>query len=426
MVKPRGSICNLACAYCYFLSKKQLYPGSRFHMDEVLLEDFTRQYIEAQPIPEVTFGWQGGEPTLLGVEYYKRAIEFQHKHAPAGMRVINTLQTNGTLLDDEWCEFFRANDFLVGISIDGPQGLHDRYRVDRGGKPTFDRVMAGLALLKKHRVEFNVLTTVHAGNQSHPLDVYRFLRDEVPTRFMQFIPIVQREGGSGLQPGDAVSDRAGSDRSVTADGYGRFMIGVFDEWVRRDVGRVFVQLFDVALEAWAGHEPSLCVFAEHCGEALALEHNGDLYSCDHFVEPSHLLGNISREPLGELVAGPTQRSFGQAKADTLPDQCRRCEVQFVCNGGCPKDRFISTADGQAGLNYLCGGYRRFFNHIRPAMAHMAAELRGGRPPANVMRLMQLLDAGPSGADRNQPCPCGSGTKYKRCHGGHAPPVEPAV
>ena len=382
LLKPRGSICNLDCSYCYFLEKRNLYPGSRFHMSDEVLEQFTLQYIAAQPVDEAVFGWQGGEPTLMGLDFFERAMAAQRRHARPGMRVLNSLQTNGTLLDNEWCRFLRDNNFLVGISIDGPRELHDAYRVDKGGKPTFDQVMAGLDLLKTHQVEFNVLTTVHAANQEHPLEVYRFLRDAVGAQFIQFIPIVERANATGYQEGTAVTDR-----SVSADRYGRFMIDVFEEWVRRDVGRVFVQLFDVALAAWVGAPPGLCVFAESCGNALALEHNGDLYSCDHFVEPDHLLGNLENRSLTDMFDSSQQQAFGAAKWDTLPDQCRQCEVRFVCNGGCPKNRLITTPDGQPGLNYLCDGYRPFFNHIRPAMDFMAAELAARRPPANVMRTM---------------------------------------
>lgn len=386
LVKPRGSICNLDCSYCYFLSKKDLYPGSRFHMSDETLEQFTQQYLAAQPVDEAVFGWQGGEPTLMGLEYFESAIALQHKHSPPGMRILNTLQTNGTRLDDDWCQFLKTNDFLVGISIDGPEPIHDAYRVDKGGHGTFAEVMAGLDLLKKHEVEFNVLTTVHAANEDRGLEVYRFLRDAVEAQFIQFIPIVERDNATGFQEGTTVTDR-----SVTAAGYGEFMTQVFDEWVRRDVGKVFVQLFDVALAAWVGAPPGLCVFAETCGNAVAVEHNGDLYSCDHFVEPDHLVGNLQHRNLAELVASPQQQAFGAAKRDTLPNQCRDCEVRLVCNGGCPKNRFIESSDGEPGLNYLCDGYRPFFNHIRPAMGFMAAELAARRPPANVMELMTQGD-----------------------------------
>ncbi len=421
MLKPRGAICNLDCAYCYFLSKELMYPGSRFRMASELLEAYTRQYIEAQRVPEVTFAWQGGEPTLMGLDFFNLAIDLQQKYRKPGMRIYNALQTNGTLLDDAWCEFFRAHRFLVGLSLDGPRDLHDAYRVDKGGRPTFDRVMAGLALLKRHNVEFNILTTVHAANAPHPLRVYRFLRDEAGAQFIQFIPIVERRpsddarGQLYVQAGDHVTPR-----SVTARQWGDFLIGVFDEWVRRDVGRVYVQHFDVALAAWAGERPGLCVHEETCGAALAMEHNGDLFSCDHFVEPAYRLGNIIETPMIELVASERQRAFGLAKRDTLPRYCRECAVRFVCNGGCPKDRFIAAPDGEPGLNYLCAGYKAFFTHIDAPMRFMAAELKARRAPANVMAYMRRRDLELqrlfARAGRNDPCPCGSGKKFKACHG----------
>lgn len=415
MLKPRGSICNLDCKYCYFLSKERLYPGSRFRMDTDLLETYTRQYIEAQPGPEITFAWQGGEPTLMGLDFFRQAVAYQQKYARPGVQIGNSLQTNGVLLDDEWCRFLKEHNFLVGISIDGPRDLHDAYRVDKGGAPTFDRVMRGLRLLQKHDVDFNVLSTVHAANAAHPLGVYRFLRDEVKTQFMQFIPIVERDNDTGFQEGQRVTDR-----SVQARQYGDFLIAIFDEWVRRDVGRVFVQLFDVALAAWTGNEPALCIFRETCGDALAMEHNGDLYSCDHYVEPDYLLGNIKDDEIIRLVPAEAQRQFGRDKRDTLPEYCRQCDVRFVCNGGCPKNRFIKTPDGEPGLNYLCAGYKAFFRHSDSAMKFMARELRHRRPPANVMLHMARRDAQfkqqLAQAGRNDPCPCGSGRKLKHCHG----------
>ncbi len=415
MAKPRGAICNLDCEYCYFLSKEMLYPGSRFRMASNLLEAYTRQYIEAHRTREVTFSWQGGEPTLMEPGFFRLAVELQQKYRRPGMQIHNTLQTNGTTLTDEWCQLFREHNFLIGISIDGPRALHDRYRVDRGGKPTFDRVMAGVELLRKHRVEFNVLTTLHAGNAGHPLEVYRFLRDEVDARFIQFIPIVERSNDTGFQEGDAVTGR-----SVTARQYGDFLCAVFDEWVTRDVGRVFVQLFDVALAAWVGERPGLCVFEPTCGTALAMEHNGDVYSCDHYVEPAHRLGNITDVPLDQLVGWEKQRRFGLSKRDSLPQYCRECEVRFVCNGGCPKDRIIQTPNGESGLNYLCEGYRRFFHHIDRPMKLMAAELRAGKAPTNVMYQLrtewEALRQRFKVAGRNDSCPCGSGRKFKKCHG----------
>jgi uncharacterized protein len=415
MTKPRGAICNLDCQYCYFLSKERLYPGSDFRMADTLLEEYIRQYIAAQPASEVTFAWQGGEPTLMGLDFYRQAVGYQQKHRKPGMRIANTLQTNAVTLDDDWCGFFAENDFLVGVSLDGPRSLHDMYRVDKGGRPTFDRVMAGVRLLQRHGVEFNILTTVHAANADHPLDVYRFLRDDVGTQFIQFIPIVERRNATGFQEGDSVTER-----SVTARQYGVFLNAIFDEWVRHDVGRVFVQLFDVALNAWTGHNPGLCIFEETCGTALAMEHNGDVYSCDHFVEPAHFVGNIGVIPLDQIVVSDQQRVFGQAKRETLPQYCRECSVRFACNGGCPKDRFIVTPDGERGLNYLCEGYKAFFTHVDEPMRFMANELTYRRPPANVMLYMahtdEMFAEAIARAGRNDLCPCGSGLKFKKCHG----------
>jgi uncharacterized protein len=381
MIKPRGAICDLECAYCYYLAKADLYPESGFRMSDEVLESFTRQYLECQLSPEVVFGWQGGEPTLMGLDFFRRAVELQRRFAGPGVRVLNTLQTNGVSLDHEWSAFFREHGFLVGISIDGPAELHDAYRVDKGGKPTHTRVMEGLRRLQDHGVEYNVLTTVHAANVHHPLEVYRHLRDEVGTTFMQFIPIVEPEAATA--GGSRVTER-----SVDGRGYGDFLTAIFDEWVRRDVGNVFVQIVDVALAAWYGQRPGLCIFEETCGRAMALEHTGDLYSCDHFVEPRHRLGNVLRSELPVLTESPQQRAFGTAKKDTLPRYCRECEVRFVCNGGCPKNRLQRTPDGEPGLNWLCEGYRSFFNHVRPAMEYMANALRRRMPPAGIVRALE--------------------------------------
>lgn len=414
MLKPRGPICNLDCRYCYYLSKEQLYPDSAFRMTDALLETYTRQYIEAQPSPEVTFAWQGGEPTLMGLDFFRKAVAYQQQYARPGMRIHNALQTNGTRLDDAWCSFFKEHDFLIGISLDGPRAMHDAYRVDKGGQPTFDRVLEGIVLLKKHGVEFNVLVTVHAANCQHGLEVYRFLRDEVQAQFIQFIPIVEPAtpgGGNGAVV---------SERSVSGRDYGRFLIEVFDEWVRHDVGRVYVQIFDVALAVWAGYHPGLCIFEETCGAALAMEHNGDLYCCDHFVEPAYRLGNILEVPMLELAQSQPIRAFGQAKRDSLPQMCRECDVRFICNGGCPKNRLLHTPDGEPGLNWLCDGYQAFFRHIDRPMRWMAAELHAQRPPAGVMFYMAREDAERARqfarTGRNDPCPCGSGRKFKHCCG----------
>ena len=413
LAKPTGAACNLGCKYCFFLSKKNLYPNSSFRMSDELLETYTRQYIEAQQIPQATFAWQGGEPTLMGLDFFKRSIQYQQKYRRPKMIIQNTMQTNGTLLDDDWCEFFHENNFLIGLSLDGPRELHDPYRVDKTGKPTFDRVMKAARLLREHKVDYNILTTVHAANADHPLEVYRFLRDNVKASFIQFIPIVERDNDTGYQEGNTVTDR-----SVKADQYGRFLISIFDEWVKRDVGKTYVQIFDVALAAWAGFPPGICAFSETCGSALAMEHNGDMYSCDHFVEPKYLLGNINDRHMAELAASKKQRKFGRDKLDCLPEYCRKCEVKFACNGECPKNRFIDTPDGKAGLNYLCAGYREFFRHIDGPMRFMAYELRQGRAPANIMNYIKndKISHVVFKPGRNDPCPCGSGLKYKKCHG----------
>ncbi|MBL7163225.1 MAG: anaerobic sulfatase maturase [Anaerolineales bacterium] len=379
MTKPRGAICNLDCKYCYFLKKESLYPDSDFKMSEATLDAHTQQYIEAQGVPEVTFAWQGGEPTLMGLDFFKQAIALQKKYRRPSMQIHNALQTNGTTLDGDWCKFFKQHNFLIGLSLDGPQHLHDAYRVDKGGQPSFDKVMAGLGLLKIHQVEFNILTTVHEANADQPLDVYRFMRDEVGTQFIQFIPIVERKNQSGHQEGYQVTKR-----SLTGKKYGQFLITIFDEWVRRDVGRVFVQIFDVALGVWSGQPASLCIFGETCGTALAMEHNGDLYSCDHYVEPRHFLGNIREQNMLEIVAGPQQVRFGLDKRDTLPRYCQECNVRFVCNGGCPKNRIRRSPHGEEGLNYLCEGYKSFFSHIDEPMKIMARLLHMKRPPAEIM------------------------------------------
>lgn len=348
-------------------------------MGDDVLAKFTREYIQSQEVPEITFGWQGGEPLLMGLEFFQSAVRYQQKYARDRVRVLNTIQTNGVFLDDDWCQFLRENGFLVGLSIDGPADVHDVFRKDKGGHATHREVMAGVELLKKHNVQFNVLTTVHSANAGSPLEVYRFVRDEIGALFVQFIPIVQLENDTGYQEGDRVTDR-----SVGGRQYGEFLKTIFDEWVVRDVGKMFVQMFDVSLAAWTGQGGGLCIFSETCGAAMALEHNGDLYSCDHYVEPRCLLGNVLENPLTDLARSPDQQVFGRSKAASLPSYCRKCEVQFACNGGCPKNRILQTPDGEPGLNYLCEGYRGFFNHIDKGMRYMASALGIGQPPAGIM------------------------------------------
>jgi uncharacterized protein len=424
MTKPVGPICNLDCKYCFYLEKEKLYPrNSSWAMPEEVLETYIRQYIEAQNVATIKFAWQGGEPTLLGVDYFRRIVALQKKYAN-GKHIENAFQTNGILLHDEWCEFLAENKFLVGLSIDGPRDLHDCYRVDKGGQPTFDRVLRGLGYLKRHEVDFNTLTVVHRRNSQQPLQVYRFLK-EIGSGFMQFIPIVERvaekpdSSGLVLIAPHANGRAVVSSWSVEPETYGKFLCAIFDEWVRNDVGRYFVQMFDVTLESWMGMDQSLCVFSETCGAALAIEHNGDLYSCDHYVYPDNKLGNIMERPLESMVSEPRQRKFGLDKRDTLPRYCRQCEVRFACNGECPKHRFIRTPDGEPGLNYLCAGYKMFFKHVDPYMRFMAEELRREKAPANVMEWARSRDASrpPHGrVGRNDPCPCGSGKKFKKCCG----------
>jgi uncharacterized protein len=435
MTKPVGPICNLDCKYCFYLEKEKLYPGkSNWRMPDEVLEKYVKQYIEAQQVPEVTFAWQGGEPTLMGIDFFRRAVELQQRYAN-GKKIANAIQTNGTLLDDEWCEFLKANQFLVGLSIDGPRRYHDLYRVDKQGKPTFDKVIAAARLMKKHGVEFNTLCVVSSANVVAPLEVYRFLKTE-GSGFIQFIPLVERVGRGELplaapptlvEPGRVrlpiISGTNGDGPvtpwSVEPLAYGNFLCAIFDQWVRKDVGRVFVQIFDVQLGIWMGRPSTLCVFGETCGNAMALEHNGDLYACDHYVYPVYKLGNVATDRLTDLVASPAQRKFGSDKRDTLPRYCRECDVRFACNGECPKHRFLTTPNGEPGLNYLCAGYKKFFHHVDPAMRAMADLVRNGRPAAEVMKMIADAErkhaAGPVG--RNDRCPCGSGKKFKKCCGG---------
>jgi uncharacterized protein len=433
LVKPTGAICNLDCKYCFFLSKEMLYPGSRFRMADELLETYIRQLLESHQAPEMTMAWQGGEPTLMGLDFFKLSVEYVNKYKRPGQRVSHSMQTNGTKLDDEWGAFFKENDFLIGLSVDGPKEIHDTYRVNKGGAGSFDQVMRGWEVLRKHEVEYNILCTVHAANAGHPLEVYRFFRDELKANFIQFIPIIERATADFLPLANVGwSERAGgerplylqegslvTERSVQAEQYGQFLIAIFEEWVRRDVGEVYVQLFDVTLGSWVGQH-SLCIFSPTCGNALAMEHNGDLYSCDHYVEPDYLLGNINDTHMIELIASDQQRQFGRDKMETLPKYCLECEVRHACHGGCPKNRFINTPDGEPGLNYLCAGYKSFFNHVSRPMNVMANLLRANRAPSEIMKLYAEEDQQQqriyTSVGRNEPCPCGSGKKFKLCHG----------
>lgn len=375
MVKPSGSKCNLDCKYCFYLEKEGLYPPGGHRMSDEVLESYIISQFQAQPAgSEVLFAWQGGEPTLMGLDFYEKAAVLQRKHG-AGRTIANAFQTNGVLLNDRWGEFLKRENYLVGLSIDGPADLHDLYRVDKGGKPTFEKVMRGLEVLKNHDVPFNTLSVVHRQSAREPLKVYEFLK-EIGSTHMQFIPLVDRSG-NGMEV---------TDSSVLADDYGTFLSSIWDSWVRNDVGKIFVQLFDVMLGIWMGRPADLCLFRENCGEALALEHNGDLYSCDHFVSPRHLLGNLLNDSLGEMARSPAQEAFGKIKS-ALPSYCQRCEVRFACNGECPKNRFILTPDGESGLNYLCSGYKHFLTHANPGLRGMAWLILNRRPPSEIMSIL---------------------------------------
>lgn len=404
--KPIGAICNLDCHYCYYLQKEDLYPDSTsFRMHDDLLELYIVQQIEASPNAEINFFWHGGEPTLLGLDYFRKIVALQQKHQPAGRRISNGIQTNGILLDEAWCRFFAAEGFAVGLSLDGPQALHDAYRVTKGQGPSHKQAMRGYNLLRQHRVACDILCVVHAENVNYPTQVYRFFK-QIKAKYISFIPLVERLPDT---PGEV------GPRSVPADAFGTFLCTIFDEWVRYDIGQVMVQIFEEAALSARGQGHALCIFRQTCGDVPVVEHNGDFYSCDHFVEPAHRLGNIRQTSLVDLFESPEQRAFGQAKLDTLPRYCQQCEVRSLCNGGCPKDRIIRTPDGEAGLNYLCAGYKQFFTHSRPVTAKLAALWRAGKPSEQLMQMLRTtaVQAKPK-AGRNDPCPCGSGQKYKRC------------
>ncbi len=406
-VKPIGSTCNLDCRYCYYLKKERLYPpGELFQMPESLLEEYIVQHIAASPGSVINFSWHGGEPTLLGLDYFRTVVALQRKHQPRNQRIRNGMQTNGTLLNDEWCRFLSAEDFTVGLSLDGPQEIHDRYRVTKGQNPTHKEAMRGYKLLRQHRVPCDILCVVHSENVRHPLEVYRFFK-EIKAEYLGFLPLVEpqpdQEGGL-------------SDRTVPAETWGNFLCSIFDEWKSQDIGRLKVQIFEEAARTAFGQEHALCIFRKTCGDVPVVEHNGDFFSCDHFVNREHRLGNIRETPLVDLLESPAQKAFGKAKTDTLPRYCRACEVLKMCHGGCPKDRFLHTPDGEPGLNYLCAGYKRFFTHCRPFVAEVSALWRR-QPLERQMPPPRPKTAQPSSkTGRNDPCPCGSGRKYKKCCG----------
>ena len=405
-VKPAGALCNLDCHYCYYLQKEQLYPETRsFRMPDDLLEQYIAQQVAIVPEPEVQFSWHGGEPTTLGLDFYRRVVELQRKHCPAGKKIVNSIQTNGVLLNEDWCRFFAEENFGVGLSLDGPRALHDLHRVHKDRTATHRQVMQAYRLLRRHQVPVDLLCVVHADNVNHPLEVYHFFR-EMEAQYISFIPLVEpRPETTGSV----------SERTATADAFGTFLCAIFDDWVRHDMGRILIQIFEEAARPAYGLDHSLCIFRPECGDVPVIEHNGDFYQCDHFVRPENRLGNLRETPLMELLESPDQRAFGRAKQETLPRYCRECDVRNMCNGGCPKDRILTTPDGEPGLNYLCAGYRRFFSHCRPYTQRMAALAWAGQPPELLMEQLRAEDLqGLPKAGRNDPCPCGSGRKFKKC------------
>ena len=390
MLKPAGAHCNLACKYCYYLEKNKLYPTAQRHlMSDEMLEQFTREYIEAQTMSQVLFTWHGGEPLLRSIDFYRKALSLQQKYA-GGRRIDNVIQTNGTLLTDEWCEFFAQNHWLVGISIDGPQPYHDHYRLTAAGKPSWQKVMQGIKLLKKHGVEWNAMAVVNAYNVNHPLEFYRFFKEN-GCQFLQFTPIVERltrhEDGRTLASLADKDEISLSEASVAPEQWGYFLCAIFDEWVRKDVGKIFVEIFDCTLANWMGISPGICAYSKECGHAGVMEHNGDVYSCDHFVFPDYKLGNIRDHSLIDMLYGEQQQEFSRLKHSSLPRQCKECDMEFACHGECPKNRFMKDKYGDSGLNYLCLGYYHYYQHVAPYMDYMKQELMAQRPPSNIMRVL---------------------------------------
>lgn len=390
MLKPAGAHCNLACKYCYYLEKNKLYPTAQRHlMSDEMLEQFTREYIEAQTMNQVLFTWHGGEPLLRSIDFYRKALSLQQKYA-RGRRIDNVIQTNGTLLTDEWCEFFAQNHWLVGISIDGPQPYHDHYRLTAAGKPSWQKVMHGIKLLKKHGVEWNAMAVVNAYNANHPLEFYRFFKEN-GCQFLQFTPIVERltrhEDGRTLANLADKDEISLSEASVAPEQWGYFLCAIFDEWVRKDVGKIFVEIFDCTLANWMGISPGICAYSKECGHAGVMEHNGDVYSCDHFVFPEYKLGNIRDHSLIDMLYGEQQQEFSRLKHSSLPRQCKECDMEFACHGECPKNRFMKDKYGDSGLNYLCPGYYHYYQHVAPYMDYMKQELMAQRPPSNIMKVL---------------------------------------
>lgn len=392
MAKPAGALCNLSCRYCYYLEKEHLYTGGAPVMSNALLERFTQEYIEAQTTREVLFTWHGGEPLTRPLSFYRQAVEMQKQYA-RGHVIDNCIQTNGVLLNDEWCRFLKEEGWLVGISIDGPEEFHDAFRRDKQGRPTFAQVIKGIELLQKYDIPWNGMAVVNSLNGNHPLEFYHFFK-EIGCHYLQFTPVVERNfhhaDGRYLSTPEQTGEET-TDFSVNPRQWGEFLCTLFDEWVRNDVGTYFIQMFDATLCNWMGEAPGSCAFGEYCGHAGAMEYNGDVYACDHFVTPEHRLGNIREKSLVEMMYGEKQRRFGLMKREGLPSTCRACEFLFACNGECPRNRFVVSPQGEKGLNYLCQGYRQYFRHVAPYMDFMKRELLAGRAPANIMQA--LFDSG---------------------------------
>jgi uncharacterized protein len=402
--KPAGPACNLDCRYCYYLKKGSLYgKGESFRMADDILEEYIVQQIDASPDPTIHFSWHGGEPTVLGLDYFRKIVALQRKYRRPGVDIRNGIQTNGTLLDEEWCRFLAAEGFGVGLSLDGPQDLHDAYRVTKKCEPTHEQAMRGYRLLQKHRIPFDMLCVVHDRNVRQPIEVYRFFK-EIGAIYLGFLPLVEvRPDGCSV-----------SGRTVPAEAFGEFLCAIFDEWLTEDIGRVKVQIFEEAIGTALGQEHGLCIFRRTCGDIPVIEHNGDFYSCDHFVDGQHRLGNIMETPLADLIESPVQRAFGEAKLNELPRLCSDCEVLNLCNGGCPKDRFLRMAGGEERLNYLCAGYKRFFAHCSPFISELSALRRQQNSGGQGTLVPDRAEQRTVKTGRNDPCPCGSGRKYKKC------------
>ncbi len=402
--KPAGPACNLGCRYCYYLKKEEHYQkGEPVRMPDDILEQYITQHIEASPTSVINFSWHGGEPTLLGTEYFRKIVALQQRHCPSAKQIRNGIQTNGTLLDDEWCRFLAAQGFGVGLSLDGPRHLHDCYRTSKKGESTHELAMRGLTLLRGFGVPFDILCVIHDQNVRRPIEVYRFFK-EIGANYLGFLPLVEPESDG----------RSVSSRTVPAEVFGEFLCAIFDEWMSQDIGRVRVQIFEEAIGTALGREHGLCIFRKTCGDIPVLERNGDFYSCDHFVDEGHRLGNIEESSLAEMIESPSQRAFGEAKLNTLPAMCTNCDVLDMCNGGCPKDRFVRTVKGEERLNYLCSGYKRFFTHCRPFVNQLSELWRLQHPERQVGPVWDRSGNRNVKVGRNDPCPCGSGRKYKKC------------